>query len=59
MQLAQVMGHATATIRHPSMTGWRLLIVQPLDAREQPDGDPLLAIDEQGAGSGDSCHDLQ
>jgi len=44
---------ATATVKHPSMSGWKLLVVQPLgpDGRS-PDGDPVLAIDSLGAGTG-------
>jgi len=52
MLRAIVEGTATATIRHPSMKGWRLLIVQPVDMAGQPKGDPLLAIDRLGAGRG-------
>jgi ethanolamine utilization protein EutN len=51
MQLARVVGQAVATVKHPSMHGWRLLIVQPLGAEDKPDGEPLLAIDHLGAGS--------
>lgn len=53
MQLGLVVGTATATTRHASMKGWKLLVVQPLlaDGR-QPDGDPQLAIDNLGAGIG-------
>ena len=48
-----VIGTATATVRHASMRGWRLLVVQPLlaDGRT-PDGDPVLAVDALGAGVG-------
>ncbi len=53
MQIAEVIGHATATVKHPSLTGWKLLLVQPLDASEKADGDPFLAIDSLGAGRGD------
>jgi ethanolamine utilization protein EutN len=49
MQLARVLGHAVSTIKHPSMHGWRLLIVQPLASDEKPDGEPLLAIDSLGS----------
>lgn len=52
MQIGFVVGHATATIKHPSLNGWRLLIVQLLGATQQPDGDPVLAIDSLGAGPG-------
>ncbi len=51
---ARVIGKATATVKHPSMEGWRLLVVQPMMADcKSPDGDPLLAVDALGAGSGD------
>lgn len=52
MQIGHVVGHATATIKHPSLKGWRLLIVQMLGATGQPDGEPVLAIDSLGAGAG-------
>ena len=29
MQLGEVIGTATATVKHPSMKGWKLLVVQP------------------------------
>jgi ethanolamine utilization protein EutN len=51
MQIGRVMGHATATVKHPSLQGWRLLLVQPLTPDEKPDGEPLLAIDNLGAGT--------
>lgn len=51
MQLGRVLGHATATIRHPSMRGRRLLVVQMLNAGRQPEADPVLAIDTLGAAS--------
>lgn len=54
MQLARILGTATATVKHPSLSGCRLLVVQPLMAdRASPDGDPQLAIDTVGAGPGD------
>ncbi|MFL5338922.1 MAG: EutN/CcmL family microcompartment protein [Gemmataceae bacterium] len=53
MQLARVIGQAVATVKHPSFRGWKLLLVQPLHEGRTPDGDPLLAIDAVGAGTGD------
>ncbi len=53
MQLARVIGYATATVKHPTLSGWRLMVVQPLDAGGGHDGDPLLAIDRLGCGRGD------
>jgi ethanolamine utilization protein EutN len=53
MQLGLVVGTATATTKHRSMNGWKLLIVQPkLADGHTPDGDPQLAIDNLGAGIG-------
>lgn len=52
MQLGTVIGHATSTIKHPSLTGWRLVVVQPLGADGQPDGDPVIAPDKLGSGPG-------
>ena len=46
MQLGKVIGTATATVKHPSMNGWKLLVVQPYLADAKiPDGDPVLAIE--------------
>ncbi|MGH7214413.1 MAG: EutN/CcmL family microcompartment protein [Tepidisphaeraceae bacterium] len=52
MQLGTVIGHATATIKHPSFNGWRLLIVQMLNVRREPEGDPVIAVDRLGSGPG-------
>ena len=30
MQIGRVVGHAVSTVKHPSLQGWRLLLVQPL-----------------------------
>jgi ethanolamine utilization protein EutN len=49
MQLAKVVGRATATVKHETLAGWRLLLVQPLDASGKADGDPQLAIDNLGS----------
>jgi ethanolamine utilization protein EutN len=53
MQLALVLGHATSTVKHPAMAGWRLLVAQPLGVDDRDDGEPQLVIDELGAGRGD------
>lgn len=53
MQLAQVKGHATSTVKHPSLASRRLLICQPTGAGGQASGDPVLAVDRLGAGRGD------
>ena len=50
MQLGRVVGQGIATVKHPTLQGWRLLLVQLLTADGQGDGEPLLAIDSTGAG---------
>jgi ethanolamine utilization protein EutN len=55
MQLGLVIGKATATIKHPSVRGQRLLLIQPLMADERrPDGFPLLVVDTLGAAVGET-----
>ena len=52
MQIGRVVGHATATVKHPTLKGWKLLLVQLLLANGKEDGEPLLVIDHLGAGAG-------
>ena len=52
MLLGLVEGNVTTTIKHQSMEGWKVLIVQPLDDGGAANGDPVLAIDMLGAGHG-------
>jgi ethanolamine utilization protein EutN len=47
-----VIGHATSTIKHRSLVGWRLAIVQPVGSDGKPETDPLVAIDSLGASPG-------
>jgi ethanolamine utilization protein EutN len=55
MQTGRVIGSATATVKHPSMQGWKLLVVQSYgpDGRT-PVGDPIVAVDALGAGAGET-----
>jgi ethanolamine utilization protein EutN len=54
MQQALVLGTAVATVKHSSMEGRKLLVVQPyLADGKTPDGHPLLAVDAIGAGRGE------
>ena len=54
MQLGLVIGTATATVKHPSFRGQKLLVVQPLMADgKTPDTDPVIAVDAVGAGRGE------
>jgi ethanolamine utilization protein EutN len=54
MQLGLVVGTATSTVKHATLRGQKLLVVQPLMADgSAPDGDPQIAIDAVGAGKGE------
>jgi ethanolamine utilization protein EutN len=52
MQLGRVIGVANSTIKHSTLHGLRLLIVQPIHLPSTLDGEPILAIDTFGASSG-------
>ena len=55
MYLGRVIGSATATVKHPSMKGAKLLLVMALQADERTvEGDPILVVDPIGAGRGDT-----
>ncbi len=55
MLSARVIGTATATLKHPTLEGSKLLIVQPqLADGQSPDGSPLLVVDTVGAGCGET-----
>jgi len=55
MYLGRVMGNATATVKHPSMEGCKLLLVMALQADEKTiEGDPILVADTLGAGKGET-----
>lgn len=54
MQVALVVGHAHATVKHPTLKSHKLLVTQPLLADGvSADGPPMLAVDRYGAGAGD------
>jgi ethanolamine utilization protein EutN len=49
MLLARVEGNLTATRKHPSLEGWRLIICQPINNAGDAEGVPQVAIDSHGA----------
>jgi microcompartment protein CcmK/EutM len=53
MQLGVVVGTANSTVKHSSLSGWKLLVVQ-FYGRDgvSPDGEPVIAVDAMGAGAG-------
>ena len=54
MELARVIGTVVATQKHASLTGVRLLLVQPHDHQGASQGDPVVAADALQAGVGDT-----
>ena len=52
MLLGLVIGHATATVKHASLTGLRLPLVQVLDSNRKPEGEVIVAVDRMNAGPG-------
>lgn len=54
MYFGRVAGNATATIKHASMKGTKLLLIMALQADgRRIEGDPVLVVDTLGAGRGE------
>jgi len=53
MFIGEVFGTPAATEKDPSLTGIKLMIVQPLDEHGKPAGDPVVATDSIGIGVGE------
>ncbi len=53
MNLARVIGNVWATRKYPTLTGRRLLFVQPLTFAGEEDGAPIVALDTVDTGVGD------
>ena len=54
MQVGLVVGRTTSTVKHASLLGWKLLVVQFYGADgHTPDGEPVIAVDALGAGDGE------
>jgi ethanolamine utilization protein EutN len=52
MLIAEVIGDVSATQKHPSHEGLKLLVVQPLNLDGSPRGNPYVAVDSVNAGIG-------
>jgi microcompartment protein CcmK/EutM len=51
--LARVTGTLTASDKDPELAATKLLVVQPLDADGEPEGEEVIAVDRVDAGIGD------
>ena len=54
MQIARVIGEVVSTIKDTTLTGLKLLVLQPLTAAGEATGRTLVAIDSVGAGVGEN-----
>ena len=45
MQLGRVIGTVVASVKYEGLDGVKLLIVQPLDRHQEPEGRPVVAAD--------------
>jgi ethanolamine utilization protein EutN len=53
MILGKVIGNVVSTIKLPVYQGYKILIVQPVNNKEEPQGESVLALDAVQAGVGD------
>lgn len=56
MLLGRVIGNVVATMKDPSLTGQRLLLVQPIDRQGRDKGRVIVALDSVGAGAGETIY---
>jgi ethanolamine utilization protein EutN len=54
MYLAKVVGTVWATRKDENLRSFKLQFIQPLNARREKTGDPLVAVDTIGAGPGET-----
>jgi len=54
MILGKVIGNVVSTIKLPVYQGYKILIVQPVNDKEEPQGESVLALDTVQAGVGDT-----
>lgn len=53
MIICRVIGDIVSTVKNDHFIGKKLMIVQPLDLKDQAEGEAFLAIDTVQAGPGD------
>jgi ethanolamine utilization protein EutN len=53
MYLGRVVGSVWATVKHPALTGCRMIVVQPVTPELRNTGKPLICTDCTGAGAGE------
>ena len=53
MFLGKVIGNIWATKKYEAINSFKLMLVQPISAEYQNDGDPFIAVDTVGSGPGE------
>jgi ethanolamine utilization protein EutN len=53
VQIARVIGDVVATVKHPGLSGHKLLVLQPVLPDKSTAGRALVAADAVGAGVGE------
>jgi len=53
MEIGKIIGRCVATKKGPRLDGNRLLLIQPLNFKQEPKGEPFLAWDCVDAGAGE------
>ena len=56
MLLGRVIGNVVCTVKHASLEGKKLLIVQPIDRQGRDKGRAVVAVDSVGAGAGETVY---
>ena len=54
MILGKIIGNVVSTVKLPVYQGYKILIVQPVNDKEEPQGKSILALDTVQAGVGDT-----
>ena len=53
MFFGKVIGNVWATKKYKAINSFKLMLVQPITAEQQNDGDPFIAVDTVGSGPGE------
>jgi ethanolamine utilization protein EutN len=53
VKLGRVIGRVVCSVRYRDLDGEKFLLLQPLDAEQQPEGEPVVACDVVRSGPGD------
>ena len=54
MHIGKVIGTVVATRKDENLVGCKLMVVQPLNAKLEPEKEELVAVDTVGAGVGET-----